>query len=81
MDPLNKVNFHHYIDGKSNIVVIARTITGFYLAAFSESPIMPKSIASDGGLIISLSNKKSFKCLPEKRSVVYDDYYIIFGNS
>lgn len=34
-DPLNKVNFHSYIDNCPNIVVVIRTSSGFLLAAFS----------------------------------------------
>lgn len=37
--------------------------------------------ATDRGLIISLTNSKVFRCCENKKSVGYDSYYIIFGNS
>lgn len=62
-EPLNKVNFHNYIDGCSNLVVIARTSSGYYLAAFTESPFYPKATANDAGLLFSLTNCSTFRCL------------------
>lgn len=80
-EPLNKVNFHNYIDSCSNLVLIARTSSGNYVAAFTESPFFPKSEANDVGLLLSLTNYGSYRCLEGKRAITYDEYYIIFGNS
>jgi len=41
----------------------------------------PKKNTEKGGLIISLTNKKSFELIKGHRAIQYDDYYIIFGNS
>jgi len=35
-DEENKTNFHTYIDGKANIVIIIKLKNGFFLAAYSE---------------------------------------------
>lgn len=34
-DKINKSNFHHYIDNHPNVIVIIKTITGYFLAGFS----------------------------------------------
>jgi hypothetical protein len=39
-DPINKVNFHRYIDGYMNILLIVRTSSGHFLAGFSESALL-----------------------------------------
>ena len=51
------------------------------LAGFSESPISQGNVANRGGLIISLSFNKVFTVIPGKRSVTWDDYFLIIGNS
>ena len=50
-------------------------------AAFSESPISNTKAPNKGGVIMSLTNKLSFELTPGKRSVTYDTYFLIFGNS
>lgn len=34
-DPLNKVNFHRYIDGHNHVVLIMKTILGRMIASYS----------------------------------------------
>lgn len=80
-DPFNKVNFHNYIDNCGNLAIIVRTTTGYYLAGFTESAFYPKVNASDAGLLLSLTNCKTFRCQEGKKAITYDEYYIIFGNS
>jgi hypothetical protein len=54
----------------------------YYIAAYSEGFFKPKQISKDAGIIISLTNKKHFTLIdPSKKAIVYDDYFIIFGNS
>jgi hypothetical protein len=52
-----------------------------YLAAFSESPISEKKLANKKGLIISLSSNKVFHLIPGKKSVTWDSFFLIIGNS
>jgi hypothetical protein len=80
-DPLNKVNFHNYIDYQPDLLIIVKTTDGAFLAGYSESAISPSNNADRSGLIVSLTNQLVFPLLEEKKSVTYDDYYIIFGNS
>jgi hypothetical protein len=40
-DPLNKTNFHRYIDNRPNLLLIAKTVNGYIFAGFSESSIRP----------------------------------------
>lgn len=43
---------------------------------------MPKMVSDRDGLIISLTNRKFFTLVAEnKRAIIYDEYYLIFGNS
>jgi hypothetical protein len=81
-DPLNKVNFHKYIDDQEQIVVVVRLLNGYALAAWTELPFRPKGSGDGDGLIISLSNRKVFEPVQARsRAIVYDDFYLIFGNS
>ena len=64
-----------------DIVVLVKTVAGFYLAGYSESPISNKTPASKGGLIMALNNKKTFPVIPGKKSVTYDSFFLIIGNS
>jgi hypothetical protein len=81
-DSLSKVNFHKYIDGIKNIVVIIETLNRYMLAGFTEDSFKPSGEPSKGtGLIMSLTSGKVFKLLGDKKAISYDDYYMIFGNS
>ena len=85
-DPLNSTNFHKYVDEIPDIVVTVKTESGFYLSGYSENPLVgPKSpnknTVSKGGVIMSLSNRKSFPLLNGKNSMTYDEFFLIFGNA
>ena len=51
------------------------------IAAFSMDAISTKRPAVDGGLILSLTYKRTFPIFVGKRSVTHDDYFLIVGNS
>jgi hypothetical protein len=80
-DPLNSVNFHHYIDEHPNFCIIIRLKNERIIAGFSVSPLSEKKTATQGGIICSLTEKKTYKLHEGKRSVTYDKYFLIFGNS
>ena len=82
-DPLKKVNFHNYIDMHPHLLVLVKLTNGRLVAAYSEDPINPDKtiLASHGGLLLSLTERRAFKLQPGKRSVTHDDYFVIFGNS
>ena len=39
LDVLNKTNFHHYIDGKYNILIVIKLINGSLIGGFCHTPI------------------------------------------
>lgn len=81
-DPLNQVNIHKYIDLKDNLVVIVKLINGYYLAGYAEGFFKPKTVSDKDGIIMSLTNRKCYFLVERnRRSITYDDYFIIFGNS
>lgn len=80
-DPLNKTNPHRYIDNQKNIILIAKTIYGKYIAAFSGEKIASTGCSAGLGLLISIWNRMTFETLKNKRPVTYDEFFIIFGNS
>ena len=80
-DPLNKNNFHNYIDNHPHILALARLTNGRIVAAYSEDPISHGGGASSGAMVMSVTEKKAFKLMSEKRPVTYDTFFAIFGNS
>lgn len=62
-DRVSKINFHTYVDGHRNIVLIIKTSNGSHIAAFSEDPFSPNEVATRGGIIFSLTNNKTFYLL------------------
>ena len=38
-------------------------------------------VANKSGLLMSLTNKKVYHLMEGKRSITYDNYFLIFGNS
>lgn len=84
MDRLNQANFHKYVDGKANILLIVKINTERYIAAFSNSPFIkyPKYYG-ESSLLFSIFNerRKTYPLKPQGKAYIYDDYYIIFGNS
>ncbi len=81
-DRHNKTNFHTYLKGKTNIVVIVRMVNGYYFACYSEAAFEQNSKVKKDGLIISITNRDVFSLVSnDKKAITYDDYYLIFGNS
>lgn len=80
-DRLSKTNFHMYVDNHPNLALIVKGKNGSLLAAFTEDPFSSTTPATRGGLIISLTNQKVFYLQEYRKSITYDDYYLIFGNS
>jgi hypothetical protein len=81
-DPHNRTNFHLYIDNHADIVLIVKTATGQLIAGYSEDPVTSNAIVPrNNGLLLSLTNQHVFYLHEGRRSVTYDDYYLIFGNS
>ena len=79
-DPLNKTSFHAYIDGHPHLALILRLKNGRLIAGYSIGPIIENTSSTEGGLILSLTERKSFKLLPGKKSVEYGASLLIFGN-
>lgn len=86
-DLKNKTNFHLYIDGVSSLLFIVKTVTGLYLAGYYTGKYLEGPML-DSGLLISISNNESYKLnVPDYssknsyRCMVYDPYFIIFGNA
>ena len=80
-DPLNKTNLHKYIDGHPHLLAVACLANGRLTAAYSQDALSPDSKATGGGLLLSPTEKRAFRLSPGKRSVTYDPYFVIFGNS
>lgn len=81
-DTLNKTNFHKYVDGIQNLVVIIKLANGNFLAAYTEDSFQPKKTSQGEGLIISLTRQEVFTLIERRRrAITYDDYFLIFGNS
>ena len=88
-----KVPFHERIDEKSNLVLVLQTenavMAGYYSGKYAEATFM-----TEEALIISLTNLKSYRLNnfannPRKNKkdtkpvygMVYDKFFLIFGNS
>ena len=81
MDPLNKTNCHKYIDGHDHLCVLIRLKNGRLIAGYSVGALSEKEPAMKGGIILSLTEKKCFQTVAGKRSLSYDSFFLIFGNS
>ena len=80
-DAFNRTNPHRYIDKQPNLVLIAKTIFGKYVAGFSKEAIDSAGNKVGFGLLLPLWNRRVFEIAANKKPVIYDDYFIIFGNS
>ena len=83
-DPLNKTSFHKYIDNIEDIVVLCRLNTGKVVGFYSKSGFIKDREANDQGIMFSIKGgkpPKAWKFKQNKRSVVYDDNFLIGGNS
>ena len=87
------MSFHERVDGKSNLVLVLQTenalMAGYYSGKYAEATFM-----TEEALIISLTNLKSYRLNnfannPRKNKkdnkpvygMVYDKFFLIFGNS
>jgi hypothetical protein len=80
-DPLNTTNFHKYIDNHRNLCLLVRLKNYRVVAGFSVGAIIEGTASTEGGLILSLTERRAFKLIQGKRSVTFDSYFLIFGNS
>lgn len=83
-DEPNKVNFHHYIDGRPNVMVIVKLANGNTVGVFSKFPISEHHIEKPGcGFLFNATKREAYLSFSESTQGVagYDPYYIIFGNS
>lgn len=76
-----KASIHQYIDNIPDFVLVAKLVTGFHLAAYSESPLTQQNILIGKGFIVSLTSRKPFPVKNDKKAISYDRQYLIFGNS
>jgi hypothetical protein len=73
---------HRYIDEKEQLVVVIRLSNYHYMAAYTEGLFKPKTPSDKEGMLVSLTNKKCYYLAERnRRATVYDDYFLIFGNS
>lgn len=81
-DPKNLNNFHTYVDGKDNFIVLVKLINNVVLGGFSAQPL-EKGRSSYQGFLFNLTRQKTFQIRKTTKSSVlpYDDFYFIFGNS
>ena len=82
MDPLNKTNFHKYIDEHWHTVLVVELTSGVIVAAYSEGPFVAKEKSEHDGLLIAATYEKTF-ALKERntRAINYEEEYLIYGNS
>jgi hypothetical protein len=60
-DPLNKTNFHKYIDGKNNILLLTRLTNGYVIGGYSYTPIeKDRTERSKRGFIFSLTRNEFY---------------------
>ena len=86
-DAHNKTNFHLYIDEKEYFLCLIKT-SSVIIAGFYPGRVSDKKSMTEGGLLISLKKDKSFPLKVNKgndktnyKGMLYDRYYIIFGNA
>lgn len=81
-DPLNKVNFHKYVDHHAHTVLLIKLKTGWICGGYSEGAFVPKQTSTKDGLLFSLTAQRYFSLKEtNKKAIQYDEFYIIFGNS
>ncbi len=83
-DTINPINFHNYIDRKSNLLLVIKLVNGYVIGGFSEYAIEKGRIEKPGsGFIFNCNIKKSYNVRSDARLPVvsYDDYFCLFGNA
>lgn len=85
LDKLNTTNFHKYIDGKFNLLVVVKLVNGLIVGGYSHSPIQKEraDVSSQKGFLFSLDNLRIYSPKADNQYPVvsYDDYFLIIGNS
>ena len=56
-DPLNKTNFHEYIDNKEGIFVLAKVGNEHIVGGFYNGKLLPKIGTDKDAILISVNNK------------------------
>jgi hypothetical protein len=79
-DPLNKVNFHRYIDEIPNILVLVKLANGRMLACYTNQPFKPQCTGEDAFIMV-LNTGNIYELKKGSRAISYDEYYLLFGNS
>lgn len=81
-DPLNTTNFHQYIDNHPNIIMVVELSNKNMIAAFSEAALQPdEEPRGKKGIIFALSAERHFITKAEECPVVYNSYFVTFGNN
>ena len=88
-DPRNNINFHHFIDGKENLLILVRLINNVTIGGFSCYPLEKidkdkiRSTNIGKGFLFNLSLGKKFplKKDPKMPVLTYDEFFFLFGNS
>jgi len=80
-DTLNKISFHSYVDGVPFLCTVIRTVNDDLLAAFSVDPLRSNVVIGSQGLLVSMTNSTVYRCQQGRRSMTYDDFFLIYGNS
>ena len=79
-DLLNSTNVHRYVDNVPCILSLGRLENGRVVACFSVTPFVPTCVGTDA-IIMGVSKKLVFyPKINTRRSICYDDYYVIYGN-
>ncbi len=77
------MNFHEYIDGITNFLVLTKLENKNIIAAYSQNKL-DKYTGNNGPSFISCLTEKITvqldSSLKGSRATSYNDYYIIFGN-
>jgi hypothetical protein len=79
-DPFNKTNFHKYIDGQPDLLLLLKLQNGRIIACYSKDAFK-QECRGDEAILIVLNTEKVFQLRSGMRAISYDDYYILFGNS
>ena len=80
-DQFNKTNFHKYIDNIPHLLVLFQLNNDKIIGGFSLSPFC-KNAKGEDSFLFSVSAEEVFYLKPNfKQAIVYDDFFLIFGNS
>ena len=83
-DPLNKINFHNYIDNKTDLLLVLKLVNGSILGGYSYEEVNILRVPGKGFIysltnqfILNVTNKNS----RQAKVITPDDLNLIFGNS